>query len=75
MVVLAGINLTMFAGRLQYLEKASGLTDWESKFVEDMREKFNSREDAEDLGCPVWNPTVNQYNTMHDIAERFGYRG
>jgi hypothetical protein len=73
MPTLVGLQLSQFTAKLQRAESPMAsrwLTEWELKFVEDIRSKFNTREDAEDLGCPVWNPTSSQWNTLSDIAEK-----
>lgn len=43
------------------------LNEWEQRFVADLRERFNSREDAEDLGLAPWNPSVSQMNQLTEI--------
>lgn len=43
-------------------------SDWERRFISDLREHFEGREDAIDLGCVPWNPTSNQWNTLSEIA-------
>lgn len=71
MPLLTGSQLERFVRRLEKAEKNTRfMTDWEQTFIRDMRAKFESRETAEDLGCPVWNPTVNQWNTLSEITER-----
>lgn len=73
MPILVGLQLDQFVRKLERAEHSHAsrwLTDWELKFVEDMRMKFDSRADAEDLGCPVWNPSANQWNTLSEIAEK-----
>lgn len=39
----------------------NGLREFELDFVESMKEKFESREAALDLGVTPWNPTTKQY--------------
>lgn len=46
------------------------LSDWEEKFVTDMEDKFSERETQVDLGMTPWNPTVNQWNTLHGIVSK-----
>lgn len=46
------------------------LDNWESKFVSDMRERFDARDDMLDMGMTPWNPTVSQWNTLHGIASK-----
>jgi hypothetical protein len=43
------------------------LTDWELTFVNDMRDRFDAREDQSDMGMQPWNPTTSQWNTLHEI--------
>ena len=43
------------------------LDEWEQQFIGDLRERFDSREDAEDMGLAPWNPTVSQMNTLTEI--------
>lgn len=74
MPALVGSTLDFFCGRLAYAERhASELDQWEQRFVSDMRERFEIREDQLDLGLQPWNPSVNQYNTLFEIAERLGF--
>jgi hypothetical protein len=63
---------TKFVSMLEKAESNAGtlLNNWESEFVSEMRGSFNSREDAIDLGIQPWNPTVKQWNTLHDIASK-----
>lgn len=73
MPLLTGSQLERFVRRLEHLEaphRQVSLSEWERQFVKDMREKFESRETAEDLGCQVWNPSVSQWNTLSEIAEK-----
>lgn len=46
------------------------LREWEREFVESLREKFNTREDALDLGVTPWSPTLKQWNELHNIASK-----
>lgn len=71
MILSQGNNLAKFVTRLEKCESAVAtrhdVTTWESDFVASLREYFESREDAQDLGLPEWNPTVNQWNTLSEI--------
>ena len=63
-------NLTKFTERLDKCEQnIEALSRYNQGFVESMREKFDSRADAEDLGAEPWNPTIKQWNHLFDIAE------
>lgn len=46
------------------------ITEYDREFVNDMRSKFNSREDAEDLGCTPWSPSRNQWNFLINVWEK-----
>lgn len=67
-------NCGIFVTRLERCERAGKmngrLTDWERNFIADLRDNFDSREDAEDMGMTPWNPSTNQWNTLFEIAEK-----
>lgn len=71
MPALVGTNLTNFVARLEACEKAQ-LSDWERGFIKGMRERFESREDAQDMGILEWNPTVKQWNQLAVMAIEVG---
>lgn len=47
------------------------VSQWEDKFVDDIREKYESRDVMMDMGLTPWNPTARQWNTLAEIAERY----
>lgn len=59
-----------FVEKLEACEKSNLLSDWEWSFISNMRENFDSREDALDLGCTPWNPSANQINTLDEVYRR-----
>jgi hypothetical protein len=62
----------LFLAKLRICERnVSRMSDWEQKFVGDIREKFESREDAFDLGLTPWSPSANQWNTLSLLAEEY----
>ena len=65
-------NCGKFVRMLEKAEKFSGnlMNNWESEFVSQMRTSFETREDALDMGLTPWNPTVNQWNTLHGIVSK-----
>lgn len=69
------LQCRQFVEKLEACEKTQAhLTNWEVEFIRDMRESFNSREDAIDLGCNPWNPSANQYNTLCEIFDKVNGR-
>lgn len=62
-------NLVKFVNKLSQLEQANTnlLNDWERNFIKDLRKKFDTREDAQDLGISEWNPSVSQWNMLGEI--------
>jgi hypothetical protein len=69
---LADSNMrSQFVKKLEACEKfRNHLDDWEQKFADDMREKFDGRDDDVDLGVSPWNPSANQWNTLSEIARK-----
>lgn len=69
-----GDNLNKFVLMLDACEtharRSNQFDDWERSFIESMREKFNSREDAFDFGLTPWSPTSNQWNTLKNLSEK-----
>jgi hypothetical protein len=70
-------DVSAFAQR-QFVEKLEAcernlyrLDDPSSQFIKDMRERFNSREDADDLGLKRWSPSVRQLNYLNNIYQSF----
>lgn len=64
-------NLIRFTKLLEKAERTvsfGAANESESKFVAEMRDRFETREQALDLGCQPWNPTMKQYNWLHTIA-------
>lgn len=60
-----------FVTMLEAAEKAAArghVPKGESDFIDQMREKFDSREDATDLGMTPWSPTLKQWNWLHNIV-------
>lgn len=74
-------TLTMFVARLLVCEEAvrlNLLSNWKIGFVSDIRDKFDSRESAMDLGVSPWNPTKSQWDMLAEIsmdAKQAGVRG
>lgn len=65
------LQRAQFVKKLEACEKyRNHLTDSEYKFIEDMREKFDGREDDTDMGLSPWNPTSSQLNWLSAIAGR-----
>lgn len=60
-----------FVEKLEQCERKTLKNDWEERFVNDMRERFEAREDMIDLGVSPWNPSANQWNTLSLIAEKY----
>lgn len=62
----------LFLTRLVHCERhVNSMSDWEQEFVTGMRERFDSREEAIDLGCTAWNPTTNQMNTLATLQAEY----
>lgn len=59
-----------FVGALETCEAAGYgvLTEWDLQFVEGLRKRFDSREDAEDLGITPWSPSAKQWNLLMQLA-------
>lgn len=57
-------NCELFVRRLEICERSNALNDTESEFIRDMRRRFESREDALDMGANPWSPTSNQWNYL-----------
>lgn len=51
-------------------DESRQLNQGEDRFVAQMRESFEAREDQIDLGITPWNPTVSQWNWLSDIYDR-----
>lgn len=51
-----------------YAKRSNLLTEWEQEFISDLRTKFDSREDADDLGLKRWEPSAKQLNCLDDIV-------
>jgi hypothetical protein len=68
------LQCKQFVAKLEKCEAISDnlLSQWESTFIQDMREKFETRETMIDLGMNPWNPTANQINTLSEIAGKYG---
>jgi hypothetical protein len=69
-----------FVRKLEAAEKLQGkglVTEWEAKFIESLREKFELRDAMLDLGVDPWNPSASQWNTLGEIAAQLGdgFRG
>lgn len=63
----AGNNLAEFVAMLTACEESNMLDAWSRGFVNSLRDRFETRESAIDLGCNPWNPSMNQWNTLHGI--------
>lgn len=60
-----------FVERLSLCEKRKdSFSSWERDFISNLRNMFDGREDAMDMGVTPWNPSVNQWNTLSEMAFR-----
>lgn len=65
-------TIERFVDRLTRCEKYDHLlSDSDVRFVERLRESFDTREAAIDLGCNPWNPAADDWNRLFMLAERF----
>lgn len=66
------VQCARFVRMLEHCEGLSpyAMTDWEKQFVSDLREKFDHRDQDEDMGVSPWQPSVNQWNTLHELYEK-----
>lgn len=62
-----------FLNKLEKLEgiKTNLLTEYELQFIDSMREKWESREVADDLGIQRWHPSSRQLNYLSQLADKF----
>lgn len=59
-----------FEDKLKICEsKEHLLNDFEWKFIKDLRRRYRTRTDNEEVGF-VWNPTVKQYNWLTQIHRK-----
>lgn len=58
-------------GACEYAAASRGdFDEWEQKFIRDMRERYNTREDNTDFGLSPWSPTRKQWNLLGELYER-----
>lgn len=66
------LMLTKFLASLRHCEsELKRMSDWEQKFVKDLREKFEERETMIDMGVTPWNPSANQWNTLMLLSKEY----
>lgn len=62
-----------FVRRLETCETSRNrdlLDQWEVTFVEGLRKRFDSREDAIDMGITPWSPSVKQWNQLGELERK-----
>lgn len=64
------VLLDQFVARLERAERFwDMLSLYDAKFIGEMRDRFESREQSEDLGVQPWSPSAKQWNYLISITE------
>lgn len=62
-----------FVHKLEACEEQKHLmTDWEYRFICDLRDRLESRDLVQGLAIDLWNPTSSQWNQLSMLAETYG---
>lgn len=58
-----------FVAKLAICESRTGdLTDYDGRFVRELRERYDSRAAAKEFGIDPWSPTRKQWNHLATLA-------